>query len=146
MGQVVNFQKVDKQLQMLDKYLSILKQLSRLNLIEFTEDPRNYGSAERFLQLAIETTLNIGNHIISTHNFEAPQDYADIFIILNKHDILPKNFADELNNMARFRNRLVHVYWEVDTPRVYNIIQTKLGDFEKFKRCILEFLTNSDVK
>lgn len=30
----------------------------------FTGDPRNYGSAERFLQLAIETTLNIGNHII----------------------------------------------------------------------------------
>ncbi len=140
---MVNFQKVDKQLQMLEKYLSILKQLSRLNLTEFTEDPRNYGSAERFLQLAIETTLNIGNHIISTHNLEAPQDYADIFVILYKHNILPKNFADELTNMARFRNRLVHLYWEVDTPRVYNIIQTKLSDFEKFKNCILEFLAKT---
>jgi uncharacterized protein YutE (UPF0331/DUF86 family) len=131
---------------MLDKYLSFLKQISRFNLTEFTEDPRNYGSAERFLQLAIETTLNIGNHIISTHNFEAPQDYADIFIILSKHSILPKNFAEELNNMARFRNRLVHVYWEVDTSRVYNIIQSKLGDFEKFKRYITEFLSQAELK
>ena len=143
---MVNFQKIDKQLQMLDKYLSFLKQISRFNLTEFTEDPRNYGSAERFLQLAIETTLNIGNHIISTHNFEAPQDYADIFIILSKHSILPKNFAEELNNMARFRNRLVHVYWEVDTSRVYNIIQSKLGDFEIFKRYIKEFLSHAEVK
>lgn len=137
---MVNFQKMEKQLQMLDKYLEILKQLSRLNPVEFTEDPRNYGSAERFLQLAIETTLNIGNHIISTYNFEAPQDYSDIFLILGKHNVLPKEFADELANMARFRNRLVHVYWEVDISRVYNIIQTKLGDFEDFKRYILAFL------
>lgn len=125
---------------MLDKYVDILRQLGRLNSVEFTEDPRNYGSAERFLQLAIETTLNVGNHIISTHNFEAPQDYADIFLILGKHNVLPKEFADELVKMARFRNRLVHVYWEVDISRVYNIIQTKLSDFKDFKHYILTFL------
>ncbi|MGI6492910.1 MAG: DUF86 domain-containing protein [Pelotomaculum sp.] len=66
---------------MLDNYLSILSQLSNINHNEFINDPRNYGSAERFLQLAIETTLNIGNHIISTYNFEAPKDYSDIFTI-----------------------------------------------------------------
>lgn len=99
---MVNFQKIEKQLQMLNKYLDILKQLSRLNQVEFIEDPRNYGSAERFLQLSIETTLNIGNHIISTHNFEAPQDYSDIFLILGKHDVLPKDFADELAKYGPF--------------------------------------------
>jgi len=66
---LVNFQKIAKQLQMLKKFVDILKQLRLLNPVEFVDDPRNYGSAERFLQLAIETTLNIGNHIISTHNF-----------------------------------------------------------------------------
>ena len=97
------------------------------------------------MQLAIETTLNIGNHIISTHNFEAPQDYSDIFNILGKHNILPNDFAGVLTNMACFRNRLVHVYWEVDTERVYNIIQTKLGDLEDFKGYILAFLAQ-DLK
>lgn len=141
---MVNFQKVEKQLQMFDKYLGILKQFSHLSLVEFSGDPRNYGSAERFLQLAIETTLNIGNHIISTHNFEAPQDYSDIFNILGKHNILPNDFAGVLTNMARFRNRLVHVYWEVDTERVYNIIQTKLDDLESFKGFILAFLAQDE--
>ncbi|HOV79686.1 MAG TPA: DUF86 domain-containing protein [Bacillota bacterium] len=128
---------------MLDKYLEILRQLSLVSLTEFTGDPRNYGSAERFLQLAIETTLNIGNHIISAHNFEAPQDYSDIFLILGKHNILPGSFAEELANMALFRNRLVHVYWEVDTKRVYNIIQKRLGDFEDFKRYLIAFLSKT---
>jgi len=130
---------------MLDKYVNILRQLGRLNLAEFTEDPRNYGSAERFLQLAIETTLNIGNHIISKNNFEAPQDYADIFLVLGKHNVLPEEFANVLMDMARFRNRLVHVYWEVDTARVYNIIQTRLGDFQDFKRYILAFLAKHGI-
>lgn len=138
---MVNFQKVDKQLKMLDNYLSILSRLSNINYNEFINDPRNYGSAERFLQLAIETTLNIGNHIISIHNFEAPKDYSDIFIILGDHGVLPKGFAKELTNMARFRNRLVHIYWEIDTSRVYTIIQTKLKDFEDFKGYILKFLS-----
>ena len=91
------------------------------------------------LQLAIETTLNVGNHIISTYNFEAPQDYSDIIVILGKHSGLPKDFASELTNTTRFRNRLVHLYWEVDTSRDYNIIQTKLCDFEDFKRHVLPF-------
>lgn len=143
---MVNFQKIDKQLQMLKKFLDILKQLSHLPPSEFAGDPRNYGSAERFLQLAIETTLNIGNHIISAQNFEAPQDYSEIFLILGKHNVLPKDFADELTNMARFRNRLVHIYWEVDTLRVYNIIQTKLGDFEDFMRHVLAFLAKAEEK
>lgn len=137
---MVNYQKIEKQLQMLNKYLEILKQLSNMNLSQFTQDPRNYGSAERFLQLAIETTLNIGNHIIATHDFEAPQDYSDIFIILSKHNILPQHFAEELIHMARFRNRLVHIYWDIDPARVYKIIQTKLEDFKAFKRYILTFI------
>lgn len=142
---MVNYNKVNKQIQMLDKYIDILKQLRHLSPVEFAEDPRNYGSAERFLQLAIETTLNIGNHLISALSFEAPQDYADIFLILGKNKVLPQDFASELTNMARFRNRLVHVYWEIDTARVYGIIKTKLEDFEKFKGYVLAFLAQNEA-
>ncbi|MCL6639266.1 MAG: DUF86 domain-containing protein [Firmicutes bacterium] len=101
-------------------------------------------SAGRFLQLAIETTFNTGNHILSTHNFEAPKDYSDIFLILGRHNVLPDGFAAGPANMARFRNRLVHLYRDIDTARVYTIIQTKLGDFEEFKRHVLEFLAKEE--
>jgi len=139
---MINFQKIQKQVQLLNRYLDILKQLKELKLDEFTADPRNYGSGERFLQLAIETTLNMGNHLISAYNFEAPEDYADIFLILGKHNVLPADFARELTNMARFRNRLVHVYWEVDTAMVYSLIQNRLSDFERFRDYVLSFIAN----
>ena len=34
--------------------------------------------------------------------------------------------------MARFRNRLVHLYWDVDDARVYQFLQEALGDVERF--------------
>ncbi|MDN5277409.1 MAG: hypothetical protein PWR01_1374, partial [Clostridiales bacterium] len=40
--------------------------------------------------------------------------------------------------MARFRNRLVHLYWDVDAQMIYDIIQNRLGDFEKFAQIVLE--------
>jgi uncharacterized protein YutE (UPF0331/DUF86 family) len=34
--------------------------------------------------------------------------------------------------MTRFRNRLVHIYWEVDDNELYQILQTRLDDFRQF--------------
>ena len=41
--------------------------------------------------------------------------------------------------MAKFRNRLVHIYWDIDKEEMYNIIQTNLGDFEKFIKCVIQY-------
>ncbi len=39
--------------------------------------------------------------------------------------------------MARFRNRLVHLYWEVDDQQVYHILTHDLDDFDAFVAYIL---------
>jgi uncharacterized protein YutE (UPF0331/DUF86 family) len=49
----------------LDEYLAILRVLRRYTLEEFVANPEHYGSAERFLQLAIETLIDLGNHVIT---------------------------------------------------------------------------------
>lgn len=143
---MVNMDKVEKQLQLLRKYLRILKELGKCTLDEFLADPRNYGSAERFLQLSIETTLNIGNHVISAFSLDPPQDYSDIFAILGKNNIIPADFAGKMANMARFRNRLVHIYWDIDTVLVYRYIRENIDDFEVFARHILVFIENGAHK
>jgi uncharacterized protein YutE (UPF0331/DUF86 family) len=52
--------------------------------------------------------------------------------------VLPPQFTDELVAMAKFRNRLVHLYWEVSDSQVYEILKSRLGDFTR----LLEFLSN----
>ena len=54
----------------------------------------------------------------------------DIFVVLHANGILPEPFMPTLRQMASFRNRVVHLYWEVDDATVYEILQENLGDFE----------------
>lgn len=124
----------------MQEYLKILKQISRYNIEDFKSNPEHYGSAERFLQLAIECCIDIGSHIIASEGFRRPEDYADVFKVLGENKVLPEDFAAQLVKMARFRNLLVHIYLEVDLNQVYNILKNNLGDLEKFAKHIINYI------
>ena len=49
-------------------------------------------------------------------------------------------FSVELVKMAKFRNRLVHLYWEIDDSMIYKILEGSLGDLNKFLNSIADFL------
>ena len=49
---------------------------------------------------------------------------------------MPDDFLPTARQMVRFRNRLVHLYWEVDDEIVYQILQNNLADFDRFARYI----------
>lgn len=53
--------------------------------------------------------------------------------MLTEHGVLRPQSKDALRAMARFRNRLVHLYWDVDDQRVYEYLQEGLGDIEQFR-------------
>lgn len=131
---------LESRLHRLSNYLRILNDLRTIQADKFISDPKIYGSAERFLHLAIECTLDIGNHIISLKQFRRPSDYREIFTILGEQKILPKELVSEFEKMAQFRNRLVHVYWDLDHKFVYKILQTSLRDFDKFAKYIVDFI------
>ncbi len=125
---------------MLARYVRILRILAELPLDEYQKDPRNFGSAERFLQLAIETTLSIGHHIIAASGFNQPTSYADVFRVLGKEGVLKVDFAATLEPMARMRNRLVHHYEDIEPARVHDILRSHLDDFDHFARAIAEYI------
>ena len=56
---------IRRRLNRLDEYIHILTRLQRYGLQEFLADPERYGSAERFLHLAIEAVLDMGNHVVA---------------------------------------------------------------------------------
>lgn len=34
--------------------------------------------------------------------------------------------------MAWFRNRLIHIYWDIDNGRIYDLLREDVGDIEQF--------------
>lgn len=141
---MVDRPRVDQLLALLARYTAILRGLASLPLEEFEGDPRSYGSAERFLQLAIETTLRIGNHVIAAEGLPQPDTYADVFRVLGEAEVLSLDFAEELGPMARMRNRLVHVYDDIEPSYVHAVLGQRLGDFDRFATAVTDHLDARD--
>jgi len=131
---------IENRIKKLQGYLEKLVELKNINKNEFISDFRNSTSAKYLLQVSIECCLDIANHIIAAEKFRSPDDYADSFRVLNEQKIVPDSFIDRLIEMAKFRNRIVHIYWEVDEFLVYDIIQNYMRDFELFIQSILKVL------
>lgn len=112
------------------EYLKILKQVQRRGLDDFRKDPLVHGAAERYLQLAIECLLDIGNHIISDRGYAKPESYGQILKILSREGVVPDDLARDLDGMAAFRNILVHDYLRVDLDKVYDLMREKLPRME----------------
>lgn len=136
----MNKDKILRQLGLLSDYLRKLNSIKKISYDDFKGDSIKIAAAERLLQVSIETILNIGNHIIGSKGFRSPKDYADIFKVLEEQKLISPEFSVQLQQMAKFRNRLVHVYWDIDTFMIYDILQNKLGDFEKFAKIIIKEL------
>ena len=137
-------ERIKEHLKLLNKYYLLLADIRGKNYTDFEKDAILQGSSERFLQLSIESCLNIGNRLISLEQFNKPTDtpetYADIFIQLKNIGVIDTSFCDRLVKMAKFRNRLVHLYWEIDKKQVYEIIRDNVEDFKLFEKSVVQFL------
>lgn len=131
---------IENRIKKLQEYLDKLSQLAKTQKRGFLADFRNTESAKYLLQVSIECCLDIANHIIASAKFRSPNDYADSFRILHEQKIVPDSLIDNLVEMAKFRNRIVHIYWEISDELVYEIIQEKLGDFNLYIQAILKIL------
>jgi uncharacterized protein YutE (UPF0331/DUF86 family) len=93
----------------------------------------------RFL-LAIEVCVDIGRHIIAAEGLSAADTYADVFTSLADAGVISASQAGSLRAMARFRNRLVHLYDETDDAEIVKAPQHDLADLDVFRQQIVEFV------
>ncbi len=135
-------EKIEKLFLELDEYLLALNELKELSVDTYLKEKKNIYSGRYLLQISIETCINIGNHIISTAKMELPKEYADTFRILTKNEIIPDELKETLILMTRFRNRIVHLYWDIDDEFVKKIIEENLDDFYLFQNAIKSYLKN----
>lgn len=117
-----------------------LRELGAYSKDEFLSDRRNFHSSARQLQISIEACLDVGHHIISRKALRRPKDYKDIFLILGEEKIIPSDFIESLVKMAKYRNRLVHLYWEVSAEEIFDILRDHLKDLDSYIKHITEFI------
>jgi len=131
---------IRRRLQKLDRYLEILREQQRYSLEAFLADPERYGSTERFLQLAIETLIDMGNHVIAQSAMGSVDSYRDIPALFAQHGYIDQATMENWIKMIGFRNVLVHEYVELDRETVYRVLQHDLKDIAELSRVFAQFL------
>ena len=137
---MVNPEVVATRLAKLRDYLILLRKLQRYSYKRFSADPFIRGSVERYLHLAIECCLDLGNHLIADKGLRRAQDYREVFLILGEARLLPPRFAKRIAPMGGFRNILVHDYLRVDPRKVYEVLKKHLSDLERFAKELARYL------
>lgn len=128
----VDPERIEKLIGSMRGALLLLRELRDLPEAEFLEDAHKQSSAKYNFTAAIEAAIDAASHMISRTGLRSPEDYADTFQVLAEAGIVNTTFAGELKKMARFRNRLVHLYWDVDVQELRRILATRLDDFELY--------------
>jgi uncharacterized protein YutE (UPF0331/DUF86 family) len=118
--------------------VAVLSDLAAVARDEFLANPDKIGNAKYHFVIAIECAIDIANHVIASENYRFPNDNADSFVVLIEHRVLPEEMRVPLQAMARFRNRLVHMYFDVDDARVAEFLRTGLADLDRFARSVAD--------
>ena len=103
---------------------------------DFLADPDAKDIACYRLLIAIEAALALCYHVSARQLRAVPEDYAGCFEALEQARLIPQPLSTRLQQMARFRNLLVHVYWTLDYSRVFDMLESDLDDLLEFSRTI----------
>ncbi len=133
---MVDRARLEQMLSNLHAYVGVLEQLAQTPENDFLASPDKVGNAKYHFVIAIECCIDVSNHIIASENLRFPHDNADSFVVLVEHGILVEELREPLRAMAKFRNRLVHLYWDIDDRRVWTYLRESLADFDRFSGAI----------
>ena len=131
---------VNAMIDLIDENIRLIKDIRSQGYESFSGSFRDIQAAKHSLQESIEACLDIGSHIIAEKGFRRPEDYKEIFRVLEEEGIIDNVLSTKLQEMAQFRNLLVHRYGQIDIKRVYIIMSDDLKDIQKFAKSILKYI------
>jgi len=136
----LNVPSIERRLSKLEQYIAELKRQQKQGLDTFTHDFVAQLVVERAFQAAIECCVDTANHVISAYDLERPEEQRDVFLILGRAGYFEPAYAEVMTTLVSFRNRLVHLYWDIDIERLYQYLQEDVGLLEQFRDWLLQLI------
>ena len=103
-------------------------------------DPRMVAAGEPYLRRALEALLDIARHVLAKAFGRGSAEYATVARQLGDVGVVSPEQAERLVLMARYRNRLVHVYDEVTEQELYEVLTRRLGDIQEMVDAITTWM------
>ena len=136
----VDDKKLGVQLAKLDEVLHAINAAPGFDAAALENDSTLCSATERWIQVAVECCLNIGNHVIAGLSLQPADSYRGVFIRLGQQGIVPQDVADRMAEAAQFRNRLIHLYWDVSPQEIAAFCQQRLDVVREFAPAVVSWL------
>jgi uncharacterized protein YutE (UPF0331/DUF86 family) len=121
--------------QILDEVIAELRSLGPLTGPELARDWRTRRAVERDLQVLVEVAIDICQRLLSLAGEVPAATSAEALERCIQRGALSD--YPPYRQMVQFRNFLVHRYDRIDPEVLVEVINARLGDFERFRDEIL---------
>ena len=125
-----------RRLAILEGYLEQLGPYRDIDIEAYRQDWRTQRIVERTLHLAIETCMDVADHVVADRRLRVPETGAESFEILAEANLLPRELGASLASMVGFRNILVHDYTRLDPTIVMRVLRTDIDDLSRFRDAV----------
>ena len=124
----------------LDESLRDWERYQKYTLDELLRDRDKKNMVLHAMLVSIQSAIDISSHLIAESGLKRPASYRETFELLDQAGIIPRELADELSDLAGFRNVLVHIYWDLDMHEIYSILQNDLKTLRSYRDIVKELL------
>lgn len=131
---------IHRRIDIIERNLNFLEIYKNTKTEDFLESYKDIQASKFSLFEAIESCIDIASHIIAKENFERAEIYSDLFKILTRNKIIDSELNENLSNMTRFRNFLIHKYPDVDNSLILDYINNNLIDIQNYIKAIVKLL------
>lgn len=126
--------KINERLKVIQRERSLLEDFVGMSFEQFTDDEKihEYYGALHHLQVVLQAVLDICQHIAAQELLGPYKENKEVFKLLVGKKVLSKELGKTFEVAIGVRNILVHQYESVDPRKVYDVIQNRLSDFDRF--------------
>ena len=121
---MVDLGSVQRRLALLAEHRRRLEVLAGLDPAAY--DDRRY-EARYLVQVSAQISVDLANHLIADAGWPAARDQRDALTRLAEHEVLDGDLASRLRDLTGLRNRLVHLYADVDDALVQAALPPRGG-------------------
>ena len=123
---------MDKKIDSILRCLTRIEQRLPMDEVSFMLDYDAQDVVVLNITRAVQLSVDIATHVLSTGNEAVPDTMSDAFVKLYRQGVISKQVAEKMKKSVGYRNVAVHSYDDVDLSITYEIARDHLQDFKDF--------------
>lgn len=135
----INKNLVGKKLDFLNRHLSAIERME-FNEQGFVADEDIHDLIIFRLQQAVETCIDIANHLVNSLDLPRKETAKDLFLLLGERKLISPKLAAKMGRATDFRNRVVHGYNDFDYRLLFKDYKEDVADLRQFGKEIFKLL------